>query len=158
LTGDRRLTEKEIELFKQHKINFLEMVSESGDEPSLFEVFFIEVSGKLDAHTQFIIDLGRKIQLLEDKIGGKAVKVWVNLWGDKLQRKIIYFAEELMEKPLPPGDQRLAEIPRKIDEYDYLNGLTIKEALEATRKLPKTHFGNNPTIYRGIIKQLEARI
>ena len=76
MTGDRRLTEQEkaFEL-ATHRFNALETVKNSGGEPSLFELAIIEISAKLDSHSDFIIDMGAKLQILENEVkrlGGKS--------------------------------------------------------------------------------------
>lgn len=68
MTGDRKLTEEEIQLFIQEETLFLDTVNEVGGKPSLYDTLFIEVSAKLDAHSNLIIMLGKTIRLLEEEI------------------------------------------------------------------------------------------
>jgi len=76
LTGDRRLSAQELLDFKlekkDHRFDALKIVAKAildgNDEPTLFEVALIELSASLDGHKQILIDLGRRVRALEDRL------------------------------------------------------------------------------------------
>ena len=68
MTGDRRLEPHEMKRFLQHQgtIGF-DTIKETlftGGEPTLFDVAFIEIIAKLDAHTEQLINQGAEIKAL----------------------------------------------------------------------------------------------
>lgn len=69
MTGDRKLQSHELRAFMQHHRIGWDTIKELlfvGGEPSLFEVAFIEIMAKLDAHTDVIINQGAQIKGLKD--------------------------------------------------------------------------------------------
>jgi len=68
MTGDRRLNTQEKKLFIAHGSIGIEAVTEAffqGDEPSLYDAAFLEILGKLSAHTQTLINLATRVSLIE---------------------------------------------------------------------------------------------
>ena len=67
MTGDRRLQPHEMRVFMEHGSIGWDTLKELffvGGEPSLFEVGFLEVFSKIEAHTNFIVEYGAKIEAL----------------------------------------------------------------------------------------------
>lgn len=67
MTGDRRLQPHEMKVFMEHGSIGWDTLKELffvGGEPSLFEVGFLEVFSKIEAHTNFIVEYGAKINIL----------------------------------------------------------------------------------------------
>lgn len=67
MTGDRRLQPHEMRVFMEHGSIGWDTLKELffiGGEPSLFEVGFIEVFSKIEAHTNFLVEYGAKIKVL----------------------------------------------------------------------------------------------
>lgn len=68
ITGDRPLTEREKRLFLAHDQEFAGMIREEmfkGGEPTLHDVFLIELLARQESQTNIIIEQGAKIQMLE---------------------------------------------------------------------------------------------
>ena len=55
MTGDRRLTDEEKRTFLDHTFNALEVVTNLGGEPTLFELAIIEIAARLDTQREWII-------------------------------------------------------------------------------------------------------
>jgi len=76
MTGDRRLTAQEMIAFKLEKedrrFDALETIKrailERGDEPTLFELAIIELAAAIESHKNIIIDLGRQIRRLDERL------------------------------------------------------------------------------------------
>lgn len=67
MTGDRRLQSHEMKIFMEHGSIGMDTLKELffvGGEPSLYDVGFLEVFAKLDAHTNFLVEYGAKIKVL----------------------------------------------------------------------------------------------
>ena len=67
MTGDRRLTDEEKRAFLNHTFNALEVVTNLGGEPTLFEVALIEIAAKLDAQREWIIKIHKLLKEAEAK-------------------------------------------------------------------------------------------
>ena len=64
MTGDRLLKEHEMRVFMQHGSIGLNTVKEllfTDSEPTLFEVAFLELIAKVDAHTNILVEQGARI-------------------------------------------------------------------------------------------------
>ena len=76
MTGDRRLTVQEMLTFKlqekEHKLDAMKIIVSSivdgHDEPTLFEVAFIEIAAKLDAMKEILIRQGKQLRILQDEV------------------------------------------------------------------------------------------
>jgi len=76
MTGDRRLTAQEMIAFKLEKENrcfdaletIKQAILEKGDEPTLFELAIIELAAAIESHKNIIIDLGRQIRRLDERL------------------------------------------------------------------------------------------
>lgn len=64
MTGDRILTEDELNKFMQEKFALKTIINEGG-EPTLYDIAFIEISAKLSTLKDMIIDIYRKLKILE---------------------------------------------------------------------------------------------
>lgn len=64
MTGDRILEENELNKVTQEEFALKTIVNEGG-EPSLYDVAFIETSAKLSALKDTIIDIYRRLKILE---------------------------------------------------------------------------------------------
>jgi len=72
MTGDRRLTAQEMLDFKLEKANhrfdgmqiITKAIVDGNDEPTLFEVAFIELAARLDGHKEILKDLSRQVREL----------------------------------------------------------------------------------------------
>jgi len=76
MTGDRRLTAEEMIAFKLEKEDrcfdalktIKHAILEKGDEPTLFELAIIELAAAIESHKALIIDLGRQIRRLDERL------------------------------------------------------------------------------------------
>ena len=67
MTGDRRLQPHEMRVFMEHGSIGWDTLKELffvGGEPSLFEVGFLEMFAKIEAHTNLIVEYGARINIL----------------------------------------------------------------------------------------------
>lgn len=109
LTGDRLLQEHEMKVFMEHGSIGLNTVREllfTGGEPTLFEVALIEIMAKLEAHTNILIEQGRKIVARDEML--KIV--------DRMELSLKMFNARLNEL-----DESLEEVKKPItDQIDEL--------------------------------------
>ena len=71
MTGDRRLQPHEMKLFMQHHSIGWDTLKETlfaGGEPSLFEIAFIEIFGKIDAHTELLVETNNFLKSLSSHL------------------------------------------------------------------------------------------
>jgi hypothetical protein len=68
LAGDRQLTDQELNDFIQNKCIFVDELTEVNEKPTLYDIYFIELTAKLEGQTRFIIEQGKKLAALEQKM------------------------------------------------------------------------------------------
>jgi len=112
MTGDRRLQPHEMRIFMEHGsigMNTLKEMFFVGGEPSLYDVGFLEVFAKLDAHTNILVEYGAKIKVLmslQSNIRLALIRL------DELDEKLEEHKGFLMGQI-----EELKQLAKEIDEY-----------------------------------------